>query len=173
MDRGQWGTFAVTRLLGGFPAALQGGEYTPKGSVGGHTLKTKWRDVIAVKGKTRTMEFLCTKKVYVTFSWGVWIVMAFCIYLLFEISPLFPDTSGFSVYGVISFGLGVLLNTIALPAAVIIWLGMGMHCAWLDRPRTAAKIGWIVLILVTVCFGASLYFFVVYRKQMIEKYAPA
>ena len=92
---------------------------------------------------------------------------------LFEFSPLFPDTTGFSVYGAISFGLGVLLNTIDVPAAFIIWLGMGIHCVWFYHPRMAVKIGWIALILATLCFGAVLYFFVVYRKQMVEKCVPA
>jgi hypothetical protein len=50
---------------------------------------------------------------------------------------------------------------------------MGIHCVWFYRPRMAAKIGWIVLILATLCFGAVIYFFVVYRKQMVEKRVPA
>ncbi|MGO8758478.1 MAG: hypothetical protein ACLQG3_10175 [Terracidiphilus sp.] len=115
------------------------------------------------------MEFLCTKKAYLAFLWCAWIVIALIAYLLFEFTPLFPNTTGFSVYGAISFGLGVLLNTIDVPAAFIIWLGMGIHCVWFYRPRIAAKIAWIALIVVTVCFGATLYFFVVYRKQMIDK----
>ena len=123
--------------------------------------------------KIRTLEFLCTRKVYLAFSWCAWIVITSSAYLLFEFSPLFQNTSGFSVYGAISFGLGVLLNTIAPLAAVIIWLGMGIHCVWFYHPRMAAKIGWIVLILVTVCFGATLYFFVVYRTRTIKKYAAA
>jgi hypothetical protein len=119
------------------------------------------------------MEFLCTKKAYLAFSWCAWIVITSSAYLLFEFSPLFPDTSVFSLYGAISYGLGLLLNTIDPPVALIIWLGMGIHCIWFYRPRTAVKIGWVVLMLVTVCFGATLYFFAVYRKQMIAKCKPA
>jgi hypothetical protein len=77
------------------------------------------------------------------------------------------------VYGAISFGLGVLVNTIALPAGFIIWLGMGTHCVRFYRSPLAIKIGWCVLILVTVCFGATFYFFVIYRKQMMGRCAPA
>ena len=121
----------------------------------------------------RAMEFLYTRKLYLAFSWCAWILITSIAYLLFEFSPLFPDTSVFSVYGAISFGLGALLNTIGFPAAFIIWLGMSIHCVWLYRPRMAAKIGWFVLILATLCIGAVLYFFIVYRKQMIEKCVPA
>ena len=126
-----------------------------------------------MKGKKRAMEILNTKKAYLAFSWCAWIVIAFIVYLLFEFSPLFPNTTGFTVYGAISYGLGVLINTVDVPAAFIIWLGMGIHCVWFYHHRMAAKIGWIVLILATFCFGAVIYFFVVYRNQMDEKRVPA
>jgi hypothetical protein len=45
-----------------------------------------------------------------------------------------------------------------------LWPGMIWHCLVVHKGRVATRIGWIVLLLLTIPFGALTYYYLVFQK---------
>jgi hypothetical protein len=58
------------------------------------------------------------------------------------------------------------LAILAAPASLIIWFGMVAFCILEDRSSAGVKVWWFVLFFATAMFGAAVYFFKVYKKQV-------
>jgi len=62
--------------------------------------------------------------------------------------------------------LGAPLGVAGAPATLILLFGMMAFCVREDRSPLSSKILWFVLFFATAFFGAAVYFFAVYRKQV-------
>ena len=100
------------------------------------------------------------------FSYSAWVIVGWGAIVIFMLSPLYrlAETRLWS-----NILVHVILSPVAflaVPACLIILFGMAVFCAREDRSPLGAKILWYVLFLTTACFGAAVYFFAVYRKQV-------
>jgi hypothetical protein len=62
--------------------------------------------------------------------------------------------------------LGGALGVVGGPAALFIWFGMVLFCVREDHSPVRSKIFWFIVFFATAPFGAVIYFFTVYRKQV-------
>jgi hypothetical protein len=69
--------------------------------------------------------------------------------------------------------LGGTLGVLGAPAALVIWSGMVAFCVREDHSPASIKMFWFVFFFITAWFGAAVYFFSVYRKQVqADGYSP-
>jgi hypothetical protein len=86
------------------------------------------------------------------------------------LTPLF-DTIGGNVVTRIGFQIiGACAGVLGTIAGMVILFGMVAYLLLLDR--SSCRIGWLIVFLFTSCFGSSIYFFAVYRKQVASQIAP-
>jgi hypothetical protein len=91
-------------------------------------------------------------------------VLASALFVGFEFTPWYPRSdAGFEA--AFFWWLGFLLNTVDIPAALVIWVAMILHCATRNLSSKGSRIGWLVLLFTTLFFGAIIYFFCVYRRE--------
>lgn len=110
--------------------------------------------------------WLRSEKAQRLFSWSAWIVVGVAVFMSFMLTPWFQQIE--SIRGGI-LGLRVLgapLGVLGAPAALILLFGMMTFCVREDRSPLSSKILWFVLFFATGFFGAAVYFFAVYRKQV-------
>jgi hypothetical protein len=62
--------------------------------------------------------------------------------------------------------IGGCVGVIGAFAGWIIFVGMLVHLFQRDGPSTRRRVLWLVAFFFTACFGSSLYYFVVYRRQV-------
>jgi len=109
-----------------------------------------------------------SKKAYVVFAVCSWIVVAEVLFLAFEFTPWYPR-SDVGLGAMMAFWLGVLLNEVSTPAALVIWIAMVVHCLARYRGSRSSKVLWSILCIPTACIGSTIYFFAVYSRQYREK----
>jgi hypothetical protein len=87
--------------------------------------------------------------------------------VLITLTPLFDTITasvatrvGFQIISACVWGLGTI-------AGMVLFLGMLAYLFLLDR--SSWKIVWLIVFLFTAWFGSSIYFFAVYRKQVVSQ----
>jgi hypothetical protein len=83
------------------------------------------------------------------------------IFMLFI--PLFQQIQAVQIKFPLQI-LGGALGVVGAPASAIIWFGMVIYCVREDHD--SSKVFWFILFFTTAWFGAAIYFFTVYRKQV-------
>lgn len=71
--------------------------------------------------------------------------------------------------------LRVPLTLLGMSAPVgffFIWLGMWFYWARFDSSKAPLKVLWFVVLLIGLCFGAALYFVVVYLPHVMRRRTP-
>ena len=63
------------------------------------------------------------------------------------------------------------IAVISIPSMAIIFFGMAVFCAFIDRSPISGKALWFVLFFATGPFGSVVYYFVVYRRFVKRKRA--
>ena len=109
-------------------------------------------------------ELLCDRRAYATFRYSAWCMVPMALIVLNALTPLFDTTTadvatrfGFQIISACVWVSGTI-------AGMVLFLAMLAYLFLLDR--SSWKVGWLVVFLFTACFGSSLYFFAVYRKQV-------
>ena len=100
------------------------------------------------------------------FLYATWIVVCLGIFMVFMLTPRFGQIDSFRAGDLVLRALGGALGVAGAPAALILWFGMVEFCLRYDKSPTGDKILWFIVFLLGACFGAALYFLVVYRKRV-------
>jgi|SRR5450432_1084911 len=109
--------------------------------------------------------WLQSSKAGTVFLYSAWVVVGLGIFMIFMLTPWFSEIEARPRADLFLRILVSPLAVLAAPASLIIWFGMMAFCIFGDRSSAGVKILWFVLFLTTAIFGATVYFFKVYRKQ--------
>ena len=110
--------------------------------------------------------WLRSEKAQRLFSWSAWIVVGVAAFMSFMLTPWFQQVESIRG-GVLGLRLlGAPLGVVGAPATLILLFGMMAFCVREDRSPPSSKILWFVVFFATAFFGAAVYFFAVYRKQV-------
>ena len=113
-------------------------------------------------------EFLRSSNALKLFRYSSWIIVGWGVVILFMLSPLYHLAETQTWSNVVVHVLLSPLAFLAAPACLVILFGMAIFCVREDRSPVGAKMLWFILFLTTACFGAAVYFFTVYRRQVRE-----
>ncbi len=107
-----------------------------------------------------------SKPMFTAFSSAAWVSVFLAICALVAVvtgkeykSPPFNNPL-LVIFAFASLGLLAL-------AVLMITLGMVAYCIWRGRGSVPRKAAWLLLFFFTAPFGPTLYFFCVYRKQVL------
>lgn len=100
------------------------------------------------------------------FLYSAWIVVCMGVFMAFMLTPWFRQIDSFRAGDLILPVLGGTAGVAGAPAALILLFGMAEFCLREDKSPIGDKILWFIAFFFTACFGAALYFFVVYRKRV-------
>lgn len=110
--------------------------------------------------------WLQSEKAFKLFLYSAWIVVCMGIFMAFMWTPWFQQIE-LSRAGDIILRVLVAPLAVAGPfAALILLFGMVEFCLRHDKSPASDKILWFIAFFFTACFGAALYFFVIYRKRV-------
>jgi hypothetical protein len=137
-----------------------------RGSIGSHSSKNQQADEMKQMtgdrgGRARSL--LCGQRAYKLFRFaGRWNAAL----LIFVIIALLAYESTASIWTArLSFQIvGGVLGSVGSLAGLIILFGTLTYLLKCDR--SSSRLLWLAVFLVGASFGSSLYFFVVYRKQV-------
>jgi hypothetical protein len=107
--------------------------------------------------------WLLSNRTRTIFLYSSWVVVCMGIFMLFI--PLFLQIQAVQIKLPLQI-LGGALGIVGGPAALVLWFGMVVFCIREDPSPVSSKIFWFVLFFATAPFGAAIYFFTVYRKQV-------
>ena len=98
------------------------------------------------------------------FLYSSWAVVSMGIFMLFMLTPWFQQMQAVPWAKFTLQVVGGTLGVVGAPASVVIWFGMVIYC--LSEDHVSSKFFWFILFFGTAWFGAAIYFFTVYRKQV-------
>ena len=110
--------------------------------------------------------WLQSDKAATLFLYSAWITVCMGIFVAFMWTPWFGQTASFRAGDLVLRVLGGTLGVAGAPAALILLLGMIAFCLRYDNSPVGDKVLWFIVFFVGACFGAALYFFIVYRKRI-------
>jgi uncharacterized membrane protein len=110
--------------------------------------------------------WLESKTMYMLFSCSAWVVVCWGILMIFCLIYEFQQNKTFETNNLIAVALGGAFTVISIMAFLIIIFGMTFHCLSKSDLSIDAKILWSFFAFLTAPFGAAIYFFTVYKKQM-------
>jgi hypothetical protein len=88
--------------------------------------------------------------------------------VLIALTPLF-DTITANIVTRIGFQIiSACVGVVGTIAGMVLFVGMLAYLFLLDR-SSPWKIAWLIVFLFTAWFGSSIYFFAVYRKQVVSQ----
>jgi len=82
------------------------------------------------------------------------------------LTPWSRQIAGVRGSEIFRYALGGATGLVGVPASLIILFGMSIFCVREDRSPTRVKVLWFALFLVTAWFGATAYYFAVYRRRI-------
>jgi hypothetical protein len=113
--------------------------------------------------------WLYSGKGFQFFRYCAWIVVAIGIFMAFMVATHWlwqvdATPRSYIPLRIIGGALGIM----GAPAVVILVIGMACHCAC-DRDLSVGnKIWWFIIFFATGPFGSAVYFFNVYRPQVLR-----
>jgi hypothetical protein len=110
--------------------------------------------------------WLRSNKARALFSYSSWAVVCVGFFMIFMLSPWFHEIEAMPRGELFLRVLGGAFGVVGAPASLIIWFGMVVFCLREDQSRLGNKILWFVIFFTTAFFGATAYFFTVYRRQV-------
>lgn len=108
--------------------------------------------------------WLLSNRTRTLFRYSSWVVVCVGIFMLFMLSPWFQQIQTAPQGKLALQILGGALGVVGAPAGLIIWFGMVIYCVREDK--VSSKVFWLIFFFATAWFGAAIYFFTVYRKQV-------
>ena len=106
-----------------------------------------------------------SRKVVKLFGFCGWWTALMGVFMIFMVTPTFRSVESIWLGEVILRVIGGILGVIGAPAALIIIIGMAIHCISNRNFTIGTKILWSIFGLLTAPFGAAFYFFTVYKRQ--------
>lgn len=110
--------------------------------------------------------WLESKTMFALFSCSAWVVVCWGILMIFCLTFWFQQTKTFQSDNLIVLILDVAFVVVSIVAFLIIISGMAIHCLSKSDFSISTKILWSIFAFLTAPFGAAIYFFTVYKKQM-------
>jgi hypothetical protein len=110
--------------------------------------------------------WLVSKKTYALFLYSSWVVVFLGVFMVFMLTPWFQQIDTRHTGDLLLRFFGGILGVLGAPAALIILFGMAIFCVREDRAPTQTKFFWFIVFFTTACFGATAYFFRVYKRQV-------
>jgi hypothetical protein len=108
--------------------------------------------------------FLCSRRVSEVFRFAAYWMIAVALFLIIMVILSYDRTSP-SVMAWLSLRVvGGILGIVGAFAALTIFVGMLAYLFTCDR--SSSKLGWMIVFFLTAWFGSSLYFFLVYERQL-------
>ena len=109
-------------------------------------------------------EVLCDRRTYKTFRYAAWLMIPVALIFLVALTPIYDEATANNLTGVALLTISGCVGVVGAFAGMVLFLGMLAYLFLLDR--SSWKFLWLVIFLFTACFGSSIYFFAVYRKQV-------
>lgn len=109
-----------------------------------------------------------SKRALTIFSYSAWTIVGWAVIIVFMVSPMYSLAETHLWSNVLVHVIFSPIAFLAVPACLVILVGMAVFCAREDDSPKGTKILWYILFLSTACFGAAIYFFAVYRKRVQE-----
>jgi hypothetical protein len=110
--------------------------------------------------------WLESKTMFTLFSCSSWVVVLWGIAIVFCLIYWGNQTKSFDTHNPIGVVLGGALTVVSIVAIMPIIFGMAIHCISNSDLSIGAKISWSIFAFLTAPFGAAIYFFTVYKKQV-------
>lgn len=107
-----------------------------------------------------------SNKVPVLYFYSSWAVVCLAILMLFALTPWSKQVESLRGIKPLLYLLGGTVGVVGVPASIIIFLGMVVFCVRGDPSPIHVKILWFILFFATAMFGAVVYFFTVYLRQV-------
>jgi len=110
--------------------------------------------------------WLRSEKACTLFLYSAWIVVCVGIFMAFMLTPWFSQVEAIPRADLALRILAAPLGVLAAPASLVILFGMIAYCVREDKSSIGTKVLWLILFFATACFGATFYFFSVYRPRV-------
>ena len=110
---------------------------------------------------------LTSKQFRLVFQWSACSSLAVGVFAI-VVTALYEQIVANSVVRLLFQVLGACLGVVGTVSTLVIVFGMLLYLFRHDRSSAVKKLFWCGMIFCTACFGASLYYFVVYRRQVRE-----
>jgi hypothetical protein len=110
-----------------------------------------------------SFNWLQSKAISVIFFCSAVVFSSLCAFAFLIAIPSirqFLNTSWANQPAGILFASFVVLS---IPSVVVLFCGMAVFCAWIDRCSIGAKVLWFALFLMTGPIGSTVYYFLRYR----------
>jgi len=118
------------------------------------------------RGGLEMFGWLKSDRVQALFLLSSWVVICMGIFMIFVLTPWFRQIETLPNGKMLLHVVGGVVGVLGAPASLIILFGMAAFCVFEDGSRIRRKVFWLVLFFATACFGAAIYFFGVYRRQV-------
>jgi hypothetical protein len=110
--------------------------------------------------------WLRSEKASALFLYSAWVVVCAGLFMLFMLTPWFSEIEAMRKGELLLRILGGVLGVLGAPASLVIWSGMVVYCASNDSSAAGTKIFWFIVFFTTAWFGAAVYFFSVYKRDV-------
>ncbi len=114
-------------------------------------------------------DLLCNRRAYRTFSYAAWWMVPLSLVILIALTPAFDAINASALTRIGFQVISGLVGAVGAVAGIVIFLGMLAYLFLFDR--TSRKLLWLLVFFFTACFGSSIYFFTVYRRQAAAQLA--
>jgi hypothetical protein len=110
--------------------------------------------------------WLESKTMFALFSCSAWVVLCLGIFMIYGMIFWGQQTKTFPLDNLIAIVFSIAFMLVIISAILIIIFGMAIHCIFNSDFSLGAKTLWSIFAFFTAPFGAAIYFFTVYRKQV-------
>ena len=114
--------------------------------------------------QNRMLALLCGRRAYTIFRYSAWWITALAVFLAIAMLT-YDRVASNETARVAVQAIGAVLGSVGSAAGLVIFFGMLGYLLGCDR--SSSKLLWLIVFLLTACFGSSVYFFTVYRRQIV------
>jgi hypothetical protein len=109
--------------------------------------------------------WLESKTMFALFSCSAWVVVCWGVLIIFSLIFWGLQAKSFQTHDPIGVVLGGAFVVVSAISFLVMIFGMAIHCLSNRDISIGTKILWSIFAFLTAPFGATIYFFTVYRKQ--------
>ena len=109
-------------------------------------------------------ETLRSRKTYMMFSFSAWWAVVFGVFFVVYFAAIEGTARDFA--GQTAIVVLGCLGCVGSVAGLVIFFGMLIYLLKCDPSSRGWKAFWLIVFLIGACFGTSLYFFAVARRQL-------
>ena len=112
-------------------------------------------------------DILCDRRSYTLFRYAAWSMIPMAIVVLIALTPAYEAIMSNAVPRITFQAFSGCIWVIGTIAGIVLFLGMLGYLLRLDQ--SSWKLLWLIVFLFIACFGSSIYFFMVYRRQVLPQ----